>query len=62
MKRSPLSILVLASGAIAALAEEAADESEEAPETVCVNKRNINSIDEIDDQHIYARIFSAEPR
>ena len=49
--------MVLALSATGAFAEEAEDEAEEeeAIERVCVNKRNINSFDAIDDQHIYIR-------
>jgi hypothetical protein len=57
MKRWRLLILVLILSATSAFADEAEDESgdEEAVERVCVNKRNINSFDPIDDQHIYIK-------
>ncbi len=57
MKQWQPLILVLALSATGAFAEEAEDEAEEeeAIERICVNKRNINSFDAIDDQHIYIR-------
>jgi len=50
-------ILVLALSATGAFADEAEDEAEEeeAIERVCVNKRNINSFDAIDDEHVYIK-------
>ena len=57
MKRWQLLILILAISATSAFAQEAAEEAEdeEAIERVCVNKRNINSFDAIDDQHVYIK-------
>lgn len=48
-------ILILVFCGTAAFAQEATEdaEEEEAVEKVCVNKRNINSFDSIDDQHLY---------
>ena len=50
-------VLILALSSIAAFAEEAVEEAEEeeAVDKVCVNKRNINSFDAIDDQHLYIK-------
>ena len=58
MKRWQLSILILALSATSAFADEAESEAEEekAAERVCVNKRNINSFDTIDDQHVYIKV------
>jgi hypothetical protein len=44
-------------GVSCAFAEEADDDddAEEATERVCVNKRNINSFDAIDDEHVYIK-------
>ncbi len=57
MKQWQPLILVLALSATGAFAEEAEDEAEEeeAIERVCVNKRNINSFDAIDDEHVYIK-------
>ncbi len=57
MKQWQPLILVLALSATGAFAEEAEHEAEEeeAIERVCVNKRNINSFDAIDDQHVYIK-------
>ena len=57
MKRWQLLILILAMGATGAFADEAEDEAEEEEATsrVCVNKRNINSFDAIDDEHVYIK-------
>jgi hypothetical protein len=57
MRISRLLILVLALSATAVAAGDANDEveAEEAIEKVCVNKRNINSFDAIDDQHLYIK-------
>ena len=57
MKRWKLLMLILVMGATGALAEEAEDnaEEEQAVAKVCVNKRNINSFDAIDDEHVYIK-------
>ncbi len=57
MKQWQPLILVLALSATGAFADEAEDEAEEeeATERVCVNKRNINSFDAIDDEHVYIK-------
>lgn len=57
MKLWHLLILFLCLSATSTFAEEAVEESveEEAVERVCVNKRNINSFDSIDDQHLYIK-------
>ena len=49
--------MILTLSATAVAAEDANDEveGEEAIEKVCVNKRNINSFDAIDDQHLYIK-------
>ena len=48
-------ILIMALGGCATTSEDVADESQGAAERVCVNIRNIDSFDAIDDQHIYVR-------
>ena len=53
MKRWQLLILVLAMGATSAFAEEPEEEATHAK--VCVSKRNINSFNAIDDQHVYIK-------
>ncbi len=53
MKRWQLLILVLAMGATSAFAEE--PEEEATPAKVCVSKRNVNSFNAIDDQHVYIK-------
>ena len=57
MKRWHRLFLILAMGVSCAFAEEAVDDAdvEEATERVCVNKRNINSFDAIDDEHVYIK-------
>jgi hypothetical protein len=57
MKLRHLLILVLTMGATNAFADDADEEAaeEDVAERVCVNKRNINSFDTIDDQHIFIR-------
>ncbi len=57
MKRWQLLILILALSATSTFADEAEDEAEEAQaaERVCVNRRNINSFDAIDDEHVYIK-------
>jgi len=57
MKRWQLLILILALSATSAFADEAEDEAEEeqTAERVCVNRRNINSFDAIDDEHVYIK-------
>ncbi len=57
MRISRLLVIILALSATAVAAEEAnaEPEEEEAVEKVCVNKRNINSFDTIDDQHLYIK-------
>ncbi len=55
MKRWQSLILILALSGCAASSGDVADESLGAPEKVCVNVRNIDSFDAIDDQHIYIR-------
>ncbi len=57
MKQWQPLILVLALSATGAFADAAEDEAEEeeAIERVCVNKRNINSFDAIDDEHVYIK-------
>ncbi len=57
MKQWQPLILVLALSATGAFADEAEDEAEEEEviERVCVNKRNINSFDAIDDEHVYIK-------
>ena len=57
MKQWQPLILILALSLTGAFAEEAEDEAEEeeAIERVCVNKRNINSFDAIDDEHVYIK-------
>lgn len=53
-RRQPL-ILVLALSGCAASSGYVTDQSRGAAERVCVNVRNIDSFDAIDDQHIYVR-------
>jgi len=50
-------VSVLIFGSDPAFADEAVEEAEkeQSIEKVCVNKRNINSFDTIDDQHLYIR-------
>ena len=57
MKRWQLLILILVLNTASAFADVAEDEAEEetVTEQVCVNKRNINSFDAIDDQHVYIK-------
>ncbi len=57
MKQWQPLILILALSATSVFADEAENEAEEeeATKRVCVNKRNINSFDATDDQHIYIR-------
>jgi hypothetical protein len=57
MKRWQTLILFLALSATAAFAEDTVEETvdDESVEKVCVNKRNINSFDAIDDQHLYIK-------
>lgn len=50
-----LIILVLTLSGCAASSGDVADEFRGAAERVCVNVRNIDSFDAIDDQHIYVR-------
>lgn len=58
MKLWHLLILVVTMGATTAFADDADEEAteEEAVERVCVNKRNINSFDAIDDEHVYIKV------
>ncbi len=58
MKLWHLLILALTIGATSALADDADEEAaeEEVAERVCVNKRNINSFDAIDDEHVYIKV------
>jgi hypothetical protein len=57
MQLSRFLFLILAFGAGSVFADDAVEEAgeEEAVERICVNKRNINSFDAIDDQHLYIR-------
>jgi hypothetical protein len=57
MNRWQLLILILAMSVSSAFAEEADDDADEEEVEVreCVNKRNINSFDTIDDQHVFIR-------
>jgi len=57
MKRWQTIILILTLGTTAAMADKAENEADEVEsvERVCVNKRNINSYDAIDDQHVYIK-------
>ena len=55
MRISRLLVMILVLSATAVATEEAEAEEEEAVEKVCVNKRNINSFDAIDDQHLYIK-------
>ena len=58
MKLWHLLILVVTIGATNAFADDADEEAteEEAVERVCVNKRNINSFNAIDDEHVYIKV------
>lgn len=57
MKLWWFAVSVLIFGSDPAFADEAVEEAEkeQSIEKVCVNKRNINSFDTIDDQHLYIR-------
>ena len=57
MKLWHLLVLFLSLSTASAFAEEALEETveEEPVDRVCVNKRNINSFDSIDDQHLYIK-------
>jgi len=57
MRRWQLIMLILAMSISSAFAEEADDDAddEESSARVCVNKRQINSFDAIDDQHVYIK-------
>ncbi len=48
-------LALCATAVFAQEADESVGEEEEAFEKVCVNKRNINSFDAIDDQHLYIK-------
>jgi len=50
-------VLIIAFSSTAAFEQEAEEDvgEEDAVEKVCVNKRNINSFDTIDDQHLYIK-------
>jgi len=57
MRRWQPLMLILAMSISSAFAEEAEDDAndEESSARVCVNKRQINSFDAIDDQHVYIK-------
>lgn len=57
MKRWQPLMLILAMSISSAFAEEAEDDAndEESSARMCVNKRQINSFDAIDDQHVYIK-------
>ena len=57
MRRWQPLMLILAMSISSAFAEEADDDAddEESSARVCVNKRQINSFDAIDDQHVYIK-------
>jgi len=58
MKLWQLLILALTMGSTSVFADDAEEEAaeEDVAERVCVNKRNINSFDAIDDEHVYIKV------